>query len=126
VPDIRVKPDAASELVRRAARRLEEVWQHQVTVGDVLVEMAERSVFRTLAPDRSPVIVKADTRQQVAAALAAERDLLDSGQAERLSPHLGEANWLHEHGFDPRQPVAALHRALAAERESRSSAQPRW
>jgi aminoglycoside phosphotransferase (APT) family kinase protein len=320
-----MRPGAAGELVRQAACRLEEAWQHPVTVGDVLVARPERAVFRTLAPDRSPVIVKASAQQRRAAAegsvtaaaaaaglpvpaivyaadgnpallvleyvpgsvltsgaprsawadagrtlrrvhdlddrghllasvdwatdgaadqgvaepaarprrplreflpalaardaaLADERGLLDAGQAERLSLLLGgifgaatepdryrvlhgdpqpehfllgpeadvaalidfgdactgdpvwdlailalddpqrlgdvlagyapgarlrdriramfgpyrllrwlaEANWLHERGFDPRQPASALRKALAAPGESRSSAQPRW
>jgi hypothetical protein len=41
----------------------------------------------------------------------------------RLLRWLAEANWLHERGFDPRQPASALRKALAAQGESRSSAQ---
>jgi len=34
----------------------------------------------------------------------------------RMLRWLGEANWLHEHGFGPDQPLAALRHALAAGR----------
>jgi aminoglycoside phosphotransferase (APT) family kinase protein len=49
-------------LIRSAARRLERSWRHQVTVGEVLVAMAERCVFVTVRPDGRPVVVKADAR----------------------------------------------------------------
>jgi aminoglycoside phosphotransferase (APT) family kinase protein len=49
-------------LIRGAARRLERSWRHEVTVGEVLVAMAERCVFVTVRPDGSPVVVKADAR----------------------------------------------------------------
>jgi hypothetical protein len=49
-------------LVRGAARRLERSWGHEVTVGEVLVAMAERCVFITVGPEGSPVVVKADAR----------------------------------------------------------------
>ena len=51
-----------SALIRDAARRLEQSWRHEVTVGEVLVAMAERCVFVTLSPDGRPVVVKADAR----------------------------------------------------------------
>jgi aminoglycoside phosphotransferase (APT) family kinase protein len=49
-------------LIRAAARRLERCWRHEVTVGEVLVAMAERCVFVTVRPDGGPVVVKADAR----------------------------------------------------------------
>jgi len=51
-----------SALIRDAARRLERSWRHEVTVGEVLVAMAERCVFVTVGPDGRPVVVKADAR----------------------------------------------------------------
>jgi aminoglycoside phosphotransferase (APT) family kinase protein len=49
-------------LIGGVARRLERSWRHEVTVGQVLVAMAERCVFVTVRPDGSPVVVKADAR----------------------------------------------------------------
>jgi aminoglycoside phosphotransferase (APT) family kinase protein len=49
-------------LIRGAARRLERSWRHEVTVGEVLVAMAERCVFVTLSPDGRLLVVKADAR----------------------------------------------------------------
>lgn len=51
-----------SALIRGAARRLERSWRHEVTIGEVLVAMAERCVFVTVRPGGRPVVVKADTR----------------------------------------------------------------
>ena len=51
-----------SALIQGVARRLERSWRHEVTVGEVLVGMAERCVFVTVRPDGSPVVVKADAR----------------------------------------------------------------
>jgi aminoglycoside phosphotransferase (APT) family kinase protein len=51
-----------SALIRGATRRLERSWQHEVTVGEVLVAMAERCVFVTVRPGGGPVVVKADAR----------------------------------------------------------------
>lgn len=51
-----------AELVLRAAQRLGQAWQHEVTVGNVLVALSYRCVFVTARPDGTPVVVKADTR----------------------------------------------------------------
>lgn len=74
-------PDAGGDPVRRAAHRLEQAWQQEVAVGDVLVQMPSRSVFRTLAPDGSPVVVKADIWPQRA---AAERSVTAAAHAAGL------------------------------------------
>jgi len=53
---------AGAELIRAATRRLEQAWQREVTVGDVLVAMTDRCVFVTALPDGGPVVVKTDLR----------------------------------------------------------------
>jgi Ser/Thr protein kinase RdoA (MazF antagonist) len=51
-----------AELVLLAAQRLRQAWQHEVTIGDVLVAMSYRCAFVTARPDGTTVVVKADTR----------------------------------------------------------------
>ncbi len=53
---------AGAELIRAATRRLEQAWQREVTVGDVLVAMTDRCAFVTALPGGGPVVVKTDLR----------------------------------------------------------------
>ncbi len=67
-----------AELVLKAAQRLEQAWQHGVTVGDVIVALTYRCVFVTARPDGTPVVVKADTRP---GHIAAERHITLAARA---------------------------------------------
>lgn len=67
-----------AELVLKAARRLEQAWQHEVPVGDVIVALTYRCVFVTVGPDGTPVVVKADTRP---GQIAAERHVTLAARA---------------------------------------------
>jgi Phosphotransferase enzyme family len=83
-------------LIRGAARRLERSWRHEVTVGEVLVAMAERCVFVTLSPDGRLLVVKADARpgrtatelRVLAAARAAGMPVPAVVHADRQAPAL--------------------------------------
>jgi aminoglycoside phosphotransferase (APT) family kinase protein len=83
-------------LIRGAARRLERSWRHEVTVGEVLVAMAERCVFVTLSPDGRLLVVKADARpgrtatelRVLAAARAAGVPVPGVVHADRQAPAL--------------------------------------
>jgi aminoglycoside phosphotransferase (APT) family kinase protein len=68
-------------LIQGAARRLERSWRHEVTVGQVLVAMAERCVFVTVRPDSGLVVVKADARP---GRTATELRVLTAARAARV------------------------------------------
>jgi Ser/Thr protein kinase RdoA (MazF antagonist) len=67
-----------AELVHKAAQRLEQAWQREVPVGDVMVALTDRCVFVTVGPSGTPVVVKADTRP---GRIAAERHVTLAARA---------------------------------------------
>jgi aminoglycoside phosphotransferase (APT) family kinase protein len=108
-----------SALIRDAARRLERSWRHEVTIGEVLVAMAERCVFATAGPDGGPVVVKADARpgrtatelRVLTAARAAGVPVPAVVHADSGDPALLVLEYVPGHALGPAAPASAWAQA---------------